>query len=301
MKKSVLFFLFILLLLGEASPFAKGALFKDVPKSHRFHGEIKALVETGVVSGYEGGRFKPDQPVTRAQAAVMIGRALQLNGTSRKKPFSDVDAKTSTAGFIYTASKLKIINGFPDGTFQPDETVTRGQMAILLTRAFRLAEASPIAFRDVSPSAKAHPYVSRIVAAGITEGYHDDTFRLSEKVTRGQFAAFMARALGLRSKPIVPTWSGSWNNKDGTVKISNETTSSFFFHLTASAGGQTSKLKGIAEFKAGKGVYRKRIPLFQETCELVFTKHKTSITVTESSACSYWHSAAAAFSGTYSK
>ena len=76
--------------------------------------------------------------MTRAAAAIMIGRALDLNGEQRKTKFPDVGAEQVASGYIASAVAEGIIQGYPDGTYRPNETVTRGQMAIFLSRAFDL-------------------------------------------------------------------------------------------------------------------------------------------------------------------
>ena len=92
--------------------------------------------------------------------------------------------------------KRGIITGFPDNTYLPAEPVTRAQMAIFLDRAFEL-EVSKLAnkFKDVSPNMKAYQAILNVNASGIAFGYEDDTYRPELPVTRGQFAAFLARSL----------------------------------------------------------------------------------------------------------
>ena len=70
----------------------------------------------------------------------MIGKALDLDGTKRKTIFDDVASTSTASGYIASAVNEDIITGFPDGSFRPGDTVTRGQMAILLSRAFDLTE-----------------------------------------------------------------------------------------------------------------------------------------------------------------
>ncbi|KAB7707089.1 hypothetical protein F9802_08745 [Bacillus aerolatus] len=169
--------------------------FSDVLKSERFYNEIYTLSNEGIITGFPDGTFRPNTTVTRAQAAIMIGRALELTIDSTETTFNDVSSSSKAAGYIAAAYKSKIITGFPDGTFRPDETVTRGQMAIFLARAFKLQDTTKINFSDVAENMAAYESIKRILAAQITVGYPDNTFKPTADVTRGQFSAFLTRAL----------------------------------------------------------------------------------------------------------
>ena len=177
------------------------AEFNDVTEGNTFYKEIEALSSAKVISGYKDGTFKPNNVVTRAQAAVMIGKAVGLSGELQDAPFDDVNADVTGAGYIASAAEKGIISGFTDGTFRPYASVTRGQMAIFLNRAFKLAEAEENHFRDISPEMASYQAILNVAASRITGGYPDQTYRPNESVTRGQFSAFMARSLGLVKLP----------------------------------------------------------------------------------------------------
>ncbi|OAH61207.1 hypothetical protein AWH49_13520 [Domibacillus aminovorans] len=118
--------------------------FSDIPAKHRLYDKIIYLVNKGVVSGGSNGTFKAEGIVTRAEAAIMIGRSLQLDGGRTSTVFTDVKAAHGASGYTQSAFESGIIQGFPDGSFKPNEKVTRGQMAIFLSRAFDLTEESAI-------------------------------------------------------------------------------------------------------------------------------------------------------------
>ncbi|MFK2824610.1 S-layer homology domain-containing protein [Bacillus sp. B190/17] len=195
MKKPLSIFFSFILGLTLFTPFAQAASFTDVPDSHRFFEDIDFLSDMEIISGYPDGTFKPDQAVTRAQAAILIGKTFDLDGEKRNTPFIDVHASNTASGYITSAVEEGIISGFPDHTFRPNQTVTRAQMAIILAKAFDLTDEADVDFPDVSPSSAAYPYIKNIVAADITYGYEDGTFRPNAPVTRGQFAAFLSRAM----------------------------------------------------------------------------------------------------------
>ncbi|CAM3889122.1 S-layer homology domain-containing protein [Aeromicrobium ponti] len=198
-----LFFVFVLVFSGfSQSTYAQG--FKDLTSDHRFFEEINYLVDGDIITGFPDGTFRPNVTVTRAQAAIMIGRALDLDGTQRDTKFKDVNSDVKASGYIDSAVQKGIILGFPDNTFRPDAPVTRGQMAIFLARAFDLTEELQVSFSDVSSGMSAYVYIKRILADGITAGYPDNTFRTDSKLSRGDFSAFLARALDVKFKVTVP-------------------------------------------------------------------------------------------------
>ncbi|MDL4842847.1 S-layer homology domain-containing protein [Aquibacillus rhizosphaerae] len=179
--------------------------FEDVSSKSNFFEEITYLSSHNIIFGYKDGSFKQGKEVTRGDAAIMIGRALGLDGTKRPNKFSDVSTESVASGFIASAVDKGIIKGFGNNTYRPRDVVTRGQMAIFLARAFNLEKQSSIAFTDVSGGKASYESIKKILANGITTGYADNTYRPNNPVTRGQYSAFLARALNDQFKVDIPT------------------------------------------------------------------------------------------------
>ncbi|MGQ9532959.1 MAG: S-layer homology domain-containing protein [Desulfotomaculales bacterium] len=97
-----------------------------------------------------------------------------------------------------------VIAGFPDGTFGPQQPLTRAQVVTLLARAFNWppAEAVP-EFRDRVPDWAAEP-VAAAVAMGVVKGYEDGTFGADRPVTRAELAVLLARVLPLPPEQRLP-------------------------------------------------------------------------------------------------
>ncbi len=184
---------FMFLLAGSTLS-AQASTFPDVNESERFYDEIMYLVGKNVIQGYPSGQFGPDDYVTRSAAAIMIGRVLDYNGAQADTSFPDVPKSNKASGYIQKAYENNIIQGFPDGTFRPDEIVTREQMAIFLARAFDLTEEEVVPFNDISVQMKSFSSIRKVIAFGVTEGYPNGTFQPTTKLTRAQFSAFLARA-----------------------------------------------------------------------------------------------------------
>ncbi|WP_298018075.1 S-layer homology domain-containing protein [uncultured Dysosmobacter sp.] len=98
---------------------------------------IKALYTEGIINGSTGkdGRmyFNPNNPLTRAQAATMIGRTQEKGYAAVELTFSDAKKIPAyAAGYIQTMAAQGIISGYTDGSFKPNNNITRGQMAKIL-------------------------------------------------------------------------------------------------------------------------------------------------------------------------
>lgn len=116
-------------------------LFADVPPSHPFAAWIEELYRRGITSGCGSGNFCPGSPVTRAQMAVFLLRALE--GASYVPPpatgvFADVPPNDFFAPWIEEIARRGITTGCGSGNYCPRTPVTRAQMAVFLVRAFSL-------------------------------------------------------------------------------------------------------------------------------------------------------------------
>lgn len=171
-------------------------VWRDLPRTYIFYDDVQYLTEKQIISGFPDETFGANHSVTRAQAAIMIGRALELGKEPKDTKFSDVTTNVTGSGYIASAVEKGIIAGYPDHTYRPHEPVTRGQMAIFLDRAFQLEDSNPSnIFNDISHNMKAYQSILNVNASRIAFGYEDGTYRPDVTVTRGQFSAFLARAL----------------------------------------------------------------------------------------------------------
>ena len=114
-------------------------------------------------------------------------------------PFSDI-SNSGYCDYIVVGYLAGIINGYEDGTFRPNKTVTRGQFITMLWRAVGEpgAENTTLNFKDAANIPDAYKdAVAWGVEAGIIKGYDDDTFRPNQSISRAQMATFSYRLLVL--------------------------------------------------------------------------------------------------------
>ena len=157
---------------------------------------IDLIALLGITLGTSDDTFSPDDSVTRGQMAAFIRRALNLPASSTD--FFTDDDNSIFEDDINAIAAVGITLGKGDGTFGPNESVTRGQMAAFLKRAFDIPASDVDAFTDDNGSIFEDD-INAIAAAGITVGTSATEFSPNDPVTRGQMATFLARALGIGS------------------------------------------------------------------------------------------------------
>lgn len=130
-------------------------LFKDIPKNHWAFEYITAVNDAGIFTGYRDETFRPDETITREELATAIFRALKLpDVTPVVYHFTDINQNTPSKNYIEEVYRLKIINGYNDGSFKPYMKVTRAEMIAIINR---MLYRGPLAggrmtFTDVPPS-----------------------------------------------------------------------------------------------------------------------------------------------------
>lgn len=178
-----------------AAPLFAG--FTDVEK-HWARESIQKLVEKGIVNGYEDYRFLPNASLTRAEAAAIIARAYRLDRPSGVHSFPDVTDSHWAKDAVLSAALKGIIRGYPDGTFRPNDPVTRAEMSIMAAIAAGLpARTGPVAaaFTDLAQDHWAAPYIYAFVESGHLQGFQDGTFRPNGQATRAEFVTLLANLL----------------------------------------------------------------------------------------------------------
>lgn len=109
--------------------------FPDVPATAPYAEAVNTLHEYGIINGDNKGNFNPNSPVTRAEAAAMICRLLGMEEDAKRlstDAFKDVPVNHWANGYIAKAAEQKIIGGYGNGKFGPNDPVTYLQLAKML-------------------------------------------------------------------------------------------------------------------------------------------------------------------------
>ena len=176
------------------------AVFGDLA-GNQFIDEIIWLAQEGITTACstEPLRYCPDDPVTRAQMASFLVRALDLEAAEQPSGFEDVDPDSLHASNIEALYAAEITTGCSTEPLRycPDDPVTRAQMASFLVRALDLEAAEqPSGFEDVNPDSVHASNIEALYAAEITTGCSTEPLRYcpDDPVTRAQMASFLHRA-----------------------------------------------------------------------------------------------------------
>jgi beta-N-acetylglucosaminidase len=213
---SVLLVTFVMMLSLIAPNIAKAS---DDITDHYFETDMRVLIHKGILSGYGDGIYLPNKPVTRAEFASFLVRALDLKSmgsaefsvaqVSESTTFTDVDTGDWYYSPIMVASSHKLVGGYPNGSFGPNKKISRQEMAAMIMRAINskgvVSEKAPLDFKDNSEiKSMFHDPVQRLLYLGIMSGKKDNKgnlyFAPLDSTTRGETSAVINRML----KTIAP-------------------------------------------------------------------------------------------------
>lgn len=171
--------------------------FHDI-EGHWARSSIKKWAMEGVVHGDGKGAFKPNDKLSRGELAAILN---SLFGFTLKADhsFSDVPADKWYTDEAAIAVAADYMSGYPDGTFRPEEPITRQEMAVVLANLFELEGKvqSLGAFADTSQIAgNARPAMAGLIEGGYMSGYPDQTLRPAQAVTRAEIASVLDRLVG---------------------------------------------------------------------------------------------------------
>jgi hypothetical protein len=184
--------------------------FVDVSGNYWARDYIERLYKAGITGGCNLNplRYCPEIPVTRAQMAVFLLRA--IHGSSYLPPdvagdtgFLDVPAGYWAAAWIKELAAEGITGGCGDGSYCPGLPVTRSQMAVFLLRSKHGPTYSPplisgnTSFNDVSTNYWAAAWIKQLVIEGITAGCGSGNYCPEGVVSRAQMAIFLVRTFNL--------------------------------------------------------------------------------------------------------
>ncbi|TVY00405.1 S-layer homology domain-containing protein [Cohnella terricola] len=170
-------------------------------KGHWAEEAIAALTAKTILNGVSKAEFAPRKPVTRAEFAAMLVRALGLRDGGAPAAFGDVKPGAWYADPVRIAAQYWIVEGSSDGTFRPGATITREQMAVMVARALALRpSAGPAkdlpALRDKDKlQSWSKEAVDAVLRAGIMEGKSSGLFAPGDSATRAEAAVLLERLL----------------------------------------------------------------------------------------------------------
>lgn len=189
---------------------------RDAVYTARWGRQVSDLLNTqdhtAYIKGYSNGMFKPENSVTRAEAAQML-YSLLLDKNVEGKTFTDVPEGKWYSAAVSAVAGLGLVNGYPDGTFLPNKSITRAEFVTMAVNCDTLLEGtSP--FTDVPQSFWAAPYIATAAAKGWIGGFEDGSFHPNKNITRAQAVTILNKMLGRNPDPEAGTKEGTRNFYD---------------------------------------------------------------------------------------
>lgn len=184
------------------APVSAQAVFSDVQGSWA-QSCITELTQRGIISGYPDGSFRPNNPVTRAEYASMVGKAFPNAARVRSATnFVDVSSRYWAYNAISYASQTGFLSGYPGNVFNPGQNIPRAQVLVSLASGLNYAPAQPVASTlGLYADASAIPGYAQTGIAAATErqlvvNYPDVRYlNPNQLASRAEVSAFLCQAL----------------------------------------------------------------------------------------------------------
>lgn len=233
---------------GESPNVASDAVIKnakgeDVTANYKItyvNGVLKAIevlnkeIHFNYVIGYTDGTIRPSNNISRAEVATIFFRLLTDEAreqyTTTAGNFTDVKAGMWCNRAIATLTNMGIIKGYTDGSFQPNKSITRAELATIIARFAKL-DVNTKTFSDINGH-WAQKNIELAAGNGWINGYEDGTFRPNNNITRAETFAMINRVLDRQTESVsdlLPTsemnmWSDNLNENAWYYKDVQEAT-----------------------------------------------------------------------------
>ncbi|MGO4373036.1 S-layer homology domain-containing protein [Paenibacillus sp. MCAF20] len=176
--------------------------FDDVTSSHWAHDVIWELAAKQVVKGVSSNTFEPNRPITRAEFTKLLVEALQLSEVG-EHPFEDVPSNAWYSEVVAIAYQTGIVKGKSNTTFDPQGTIKREEMAVMLAKAYetmngQIRTAEVESYIDAAVISEwAKPYVVNATKLGLVNGRNGGLFAPLADLTRAEAAKAVFNMLEL--------------------------------------------------------------------------------------------------------
>ncbi|MEB4782850.1 S-layer homology domain-containing protein [Paenibacillus jamilae] len=163
------------------------------------------------ITGYQDGTFRPDQSITRAETAAMMARIMKLETKEGSTTYKDVPSTYWAKDSIIALTTQHLMNGYADGTFRPEQPITRAEMAAILASWKQLkgtqTTASP--YTDIEKH-WARDSIVALANAGWITGYNDGSFQPNKYITRVETVTILNTIL--KRGPLEGTIQATWKD-----------------------------------------------------------------------------------------
>lgn len=182
--------------------------FTDLDETYWAYESIQKLVDAGIINGYPDGTFKPDGNITRAELIKIANQVFLYTQKQDTTNFTDVKADDWFYDNVLIAQNSGYIDGYPDGTFNPNGLITRQELCKILDSINNFVELPYTNTTADVVDPWATEYVNKILSNRIMLLDENNNFRAIEKATRAEACDALAKFLIISEEPAIETPSG---------------------------------------------------------------------------------------------
>lgn len=202
-------------------------------QGHWAEKQVSEWVDKGLAGGYEDGTFKPNNEITRAEFVALVNRAFDKQDADAVADYSDVAPSNWFYAEVAAASNAGYVGGYDDGTFKPQNAISRQEAASMVVRLLGLGDdAAAASFGDADAiGAWAKTAVNAVAASKIMGGYADGTFGPQRSITRAEAVVTLDRAMAYDpaeepepAEVTVYDEAGTYGPETGTETIKGDVT-----------------------------------------------------------------------------
>ncbi|MBI4836765.1 MAG: S-layer homology domain-containing protein [Candidatus Abawacabacteria bacterium] len=187
--------------------------FVDLPPINSAYPAVQYLVEQNVIKGYENNQFLPDRQVTRAEALkiALLGSKRQIPTETSVLSFTDIPSEHWGKPFISFAISEKLVRGYDDNTFRPDQSISRAEVVKVLFNAFQIQvpDTKEATFSDVKEDHWFFPYARYLVEHRLWPN-NLPLFEPNRALTRAEMATltyYLMIQQVAQKAPLIPLWA----------------------------------------------------------------------------------------------
>lgn len=150
--------------------------------------ELNKDYKKAYINGYPDKTVRPNAPITRAEVSAIFARISKkqmVEGQTYSSSFRDVAQGRWYSNFIGFLEADRILTGYPDGTFRPNNRITRAEFATIISKFAELKDGNA-SFSDIKSNHWAKSYIDNAVAQGWMNGYPNGTFKPDQAITRAE-------------------------------------------------------------------------------------------------------------------
>jgi len=177
--------------------------FSDLDETYWAYESIDKLVEAGYIVGYPDGSFQPDGDITRAELIKISNQVFSYIQKQEFTNFTDIKSDDWFYENVLIAQKAGYINGYPDGTFNPNGLITRQELCKILNSINNFVELPYENSIVDEVSTWAVEYVNKVVSNRIMLLDEKNNFRATEKATRAEVCDALAKFILIEEEPII--------------------------------------------------------------------------------------------------